>query len=74
MLVLITYRRTFFPTAFEYHVPQFLDMYGSLTKFNCQPVEKKNRSQSQVFHCGTQKGGKQSKHTIQVYLLLLLKQ
>ena len=28
--------------AFVYHVPQFLEMHGTLMQFNCQPVEKKN--------------------------------
>ena len=26
-------------SAFVYHVPQFLEMHGTLMQFNCQPVE-----------------------------------
>ncbi|KAL9953844.1 hypothetical protein ACROYT_G041316 [Oculina patagonica] len=52
--------------AFVYHVPQFLQMHGTLINFNCQPVEKKNHWQSQTFHRGSQKGGKNSKYTVQV--------
>lgn len=53
-------------TALVYHVPQFLESCGSISLFNCQPVEKKNHEQSRMFHRGTQKGGRQSKYTIQV--------
>ena len=53
-------------SAFVYHVPQFLEMHGTLMQFNCQPVEKKNHWQSQAFHRGSQKGGKNSKYTVQV--------
>lgn len=53
-------------SALVYHVPQFLEKFGSLSKFNCQPVEKKNHEQSRMFHHGTQKGGRQSKYTVQV--------
>lgn len=49
-----------------YHVPQFLESFGPISKFNCQPVEKKNHEQSRMFHRGTQKGGRQSKYTVQV--------
>ena len=35
-------------------------------QFNCQPVEKKNHWQSQAFHRGSQKGGRNSKYTVQV--------
>lgn len=52
--------------ALVYHVPQFLENFGSISKFNCQPVEKKNHEQSRMFHRGTQKGGRQSKYTVQV--------
>jgi len=52
--------------VFVYHVPQFLQMHGTLINFNCQPVEKKNHWQSQTFHRGSQKGGKNSKYTVQV--------
>lgn len=55
--------------AFVYHVPQFLEMHGTLTQFNCQPVEKKNHWQSQAFHCGSQKGERNSKYTIQVSIM-----
>lgn len=41
--------------TFVYHVPQFLEMHGTLMQFNCQPVEKKNHWQSQAFHRGSQK-------------------
>jgi len=41
-------------------------MHGTLMQFNCQPVEKKNHWQSQAFHRGSQKGGKNSKYTVQV--------
>ena len=53
-------------SAFVYHVPQFLEMHGTLMQFNCQPVEKKNHWQSQAFHRGSQKGGKNTKYTVQV--------
>ena len=49
-----------------YHVPQFLGKCGSLSNLNCQPVEKKNHEQSRMFHRATQKGGRQTKYTIQV--------
>ena len=49
-----------------YHVPQFLVKCGALANLNCQPVEKKNHEQSRMFHRGTQKGGRQTKYTIQV--------
>lgn len=52
--------------ALVYHVPQFLEKFGSLAKYNCQPVEKKNHEQSRMFHRATQKGGRQMKYTIQV--------
>ena len=42
-------------SAFVYHVPQFLEMHGTLMQFNCQPVEKKNHWQSKAFHRGSQK-------------------
>ena len=57
------------PVAFVYHVPQFLQMHGTLINFNCQPVEKKNHWQSQTFHRGSQKGGKNSKYTVQVSVM-----
>ena len=57
---------TFYILAFVYHVPQFLEMHGTLMQFNCQPVEKKNHWQSQAFHRGSQKGGRNSKYTVQV--------
>ena len=41
-------------------------MHGTLMQFNCQPVEKKNHQQSQAFHRESQKGGKNSKYTVQV--------
>ena len=49
-----------------YHVPQFLEKCGRISNLNCQPVEKKNHEQSRMFHRGTQKGGRQTKYTIQV--------
>ncbi|XP_058949396.2 uncharacterized protein [Pocillopora verrucosa] len=52
--------------TFVYHVPQFLEKYGTLMQFNFQPVEKKNHWQSQKDHRGSQKGGKNSKYTVQV--------
>ena len=53
--------------ALVYHVPQFLEKCGCIFKVNCQPVEKKkNHEQSRMFHRGTQKGGRNSKHTVQV--------
>ena len=62
-MILLSY---FLFLAFVYHVPQFLEKYGTLMQFNCQPVEKKNHWQSQAFHRGSQKGGKNSKYTVQV--------
>ncbi|KXJ06708.1 hypothetical protein AC249_AIPGENE979 [Exaiptasia diaphana] len=53
-------------TAMIYHVPQFLRKYGSINKFSCQPVEKKNHLQNQVFHRASQKGGCGSKYTVQI--------
>lgn len=47
-------------------MPQFLEKCGPILEFNCQPVEKKNHEQSRMFHRATQKGGSQSKYTIQV--------
>ena len=44
----------FFFSAFVYHVPQFLEMHGTLMQFNCQPVEKKSHWQSRAFHRGSQ--------------------
>ena len=41
-------------------------------QFNCQPVEKKNHWQSQAFHRGSQKGGKNSKYTVQVGTIKIL--
>ena len=49
-----------------YHVPHFLEKFGSISNLNCEPVEKKNHEQSRMFHRGTQKGGRQTKYTIQV--------
>lgn len=42
-------------TALVYYVPQFLESFGPISKFNCQPAEKKNHEQSRMFHRGTQK-------------------
>ncbi|CAH3154023.1 unnamed protein product, partial [Porites lobata] len=52
--------------ALAYHVPQFLEGCGSISIFNCQPVEKKNHEQSRMFHRATQKGGRNSHYTRQV--------
>ena len=52
--------------ALVYHVPQFMEKYGNISIFNCQPVEKKNHEQSRMFHRGTQKGGRHAKYTCQV--------
>ena len=57
---------TFYFTALVYHVPQFLEKSGSISLFNCQPVEKKNHEQSRMFHRATQKGGRNSSYTKQV--------
>lgn len=52
--------------ALVYHVPQFMEKYGNISIFNCQPVEKKNHEQSRMFHRGTQKGGRHTMYTCQV--------
>ena len=39
-----------------YLVSQFLERCGSISVFNCQPVEKKNHEQLRMFHRATQKG------------------
>jgi len=52
--------------ALVYHVPQFLEKCGSISLFNCQPVEKKNHEQSRMFHRATQKGGRNTSYTTQV--------
>ena len=57
---------TFYFTALVYHVPQFLEKSGSISLFNCQPVEKKNHEQLRMFHRATQKGGRNSSYTEQV--------
>ena len=49
-----------------YHVPQFLEKCGRISNLNCQLVEKKNHEQSRMFHRGTQKGGPQTRYTMQV--------
>ncbi|EDO26542.1 predicted protein, partial [Nematostella vectensis] len=48
-----------------YHVPQFLEIHGTIHQFNCQTVEKKNHMQNKTFHRGSQKGGKNSNYTVQ---------
>ena len=57
---------TFYFTAPVYHVPQFLKKSGSISLFNCQPVEKKNHEQLRMFHRATKKGGRNSSYTTQV--------
>ena len=57
---------TFYFTAPVYHVPQFLKKSGSISLFNCQPVEKKNHEQLRMFHRVTKKGGRNSSYTTQV--------
>ena len=49
-----------------YHVPQFLQKYGTIYQFNCQAVEKKNHAQNCSFHRTTQHGGLGSSYTRQV--------
>ena len=49
-----------------YHVPQILEKCGSISLFNCQPVEEKNHEQSRMFHPATQKGGRDTSYTTQV--------
>ncbi|XP_048575757.1 uncharacterized protein LOC116617653 isoform X2 [Nematostella vectensis] len=49
-----------------YHVPQFLEIHGTIHQFNCQTVEKKNHMQNKTFHRGSQKGGKNSNYTVQI--------
>ena len=43
--------------ALVWHIPQFLELYGTIYQFNCQLVEKKNHQQTSIYHRGTQKGG-----------------
>lgn len=66
MIIIITLLLFF--VALVYHVPQFLEKCGCIFKVNCQPVEKKKKKAmgSHGFHRGTQKGGRNSKHTVQV--------
>ena len=49
-----------------FHIPQFLEMYGTIYQFNCQLVEKKNQQHTSFFHRGTQKGGVCSSHCRQI--------
>ena len=49
-----------------YHVPQFLETYGTIYQVNCQLVELKNHHHNAVFHRGSQKGGRQSSYCRQV--------
>ena len=49
-----------------YHIPQFLEIYGTIYQFNCQLVEKKNQQHTSFFHRSTQKGGLCSSHCRQV--------
>lgn len=65
IMIIIIILLLFF-VALVYHVPQFLEKCGCIFKVNCQPVEKKNHEQSRMFHRGTKKGGRNSKHTVQV--------
>ncbi|XP_048575576.1 uncharacterized protein LOC125556804 isoform X1 [Nematostella vectensis] len=53
-----------------YHVPQFLEIHGTIHQFNCQTVEKKNHMQNKTFHRGSQKGGKNSNYTVQSRVIL----
>ena len=57
---------TFYFTALVYHVPQLLEKSGSISLFNCQPVEKKNHEQLRMFHRATQNRGRNSSYTTQV--------
>ena len=66
MIQLLMLWWTFYFTAVVYHVPQFLEKSGSISFFNCQPVEKKNQEQLRMFHRATQKGGHNSSYTKQV--------
>ena len=52
--------------ALIFHVPQFLDMYGTIYQVNCQLVELKNNHHNAIFHRGSQKGGRQSSYCRQV--------
>ena len=61
-----TYACLLFSAALVYHVPQFLERCGSISIFNCQPVEKKNHEKSRMFHRATQKGGRNSHYTRRV--------
>ena len=36
-----------------YHVPQFLEMYGTIYQMNCQLVELKNHRHNSIFHRGS---------------------
>lgn len=67
IMIIIIILLLFF-VALVYHVPQFLEKCGCIFKVNCQPVEKKKKKAmgSHGFHRGTQKGGRNSKHTVRI--------
>ena len=58
-------------TSVPYHVPYFMEKYGGIHKFSCNPIEAKNHRYTQVFFQGTMKGGCDSTSSNEVSAVVL---
>ena len=61
-----------FLAVLVYHVPQFLERFGTIYQFYCLTMEEKNHLQNRAFRRNSQKGGKGSNFTVQVKYIKLI--